>query len=61
MYRLKFNGNFELEDPDGFLQEMQELIRKYKVEYFGTIHTQNLGQYVDFQKIEESVEEKQNE
>lgn len=58
MYRLKFNGNFELEDPDGFLQEMQELIRKYKVEYFGRIQTQNLGQYVDFQKIEEPEIEK---
>lgn len=37
---------------------MQELLKKHSVEYFGRIQTENLGEYVDFQKIEETpVEE----
>lgn len=53
MFALKFNGRFELNDPDGFLQDLQGLIQKHNVEYFGRIQTENLGNYVDFQKIEE--------
>ena len=53
MFALRFNGHFELKDPNEFLQDMQELIKKYSIEYYGNIHTENLGEYVDFQKIEE--------
>lgn len=56
MFSLTFNGRFELENPDEFLQDMQELIKKHNVEYFGQIHSENLGTYVDFQKIEEIPE-----
>lgn len=61
MYVLTLNGRFELDNPDEFLQGMKELMEKYKVEYFGKIQTQNLGVYVDFQKIEEPIEENKNE
>jgi hypothetical protein len=53
MFALRFNGHFELKDPNEFLQDMQELIKKHSIEYYGNIHTENLGEYVDFQKIEE--------
>lgn len=37
-------------------------MNKHKVEYFGNIQTQNLGEYVDFQKIDDPiVEEKKDE
>lgn len=61
MYALRFNGRFELKDPNEFLQAMQELINKFEVEYFGTIQSDNLGEYVDFQKIEDPVEQKTDE
>lgn len=61
MFSLKFNGRFELEDPDKFLYDIQELMKKNSIEYFGRIETQNLGKYIDFQKIEEPIEDKENE
>ena len=62
MYSLKFNGRFELNDPEEFLGEIQGLLKKYSVDYFGRIETQNLGDYVDFQKIEDPViEDKKDE
>lgn len=62
MYILRFNGRFELNDPDKFLQSLQELIKQQGVEYFGKIQTENLGEYVDFQKIEEpEIEDKKDE
>lgn len=59
MFVLTFNGRFELKNPDEFLQDMQELIKKHKAEYFGNIHTENLGEYVDFQKAEDVIETKE--
>ena len=53
MFALTFNGRFEVKNPDEFLQDLQELLKKHSVEYFGNVHTNNLGEYVDFQKIEE--------
>lgn len=61
MFTLTFNGRFELKDPQEFLERLQELLNKHDVAYYGQISTTNLGEYVDFQKIEEPVEEKKNE
>jgi hypothetical protein len=63
MFALTFKGRFELKNPDEFLQDMQELLKKHGVEYFGNIQTQNLGEYVDFQKVEDDsiIEEKKDE
>ena len=62
MFSLRFNGKFEVENIDDFLHDIQEVIKKHKVEYFGNIQTENLGQYVDFQKIEdEPVQEIKSE
>lgn len=61
MFALTFNGRFELKYPEEFLQDMQELLKKYNVEYFGRVQTENLGEYVDFQKIEEVPVEESHE
>lgn len=53
MFALTFNGRFELKYPNEFLQDMKELLEKHDVEYFGRIQTQDLGEYVDFQKAED--------
>ena len=52
MYQLKLNGYFELEDPSGFLEELEELKKKYDAYFFGHPVLQDLGHYVDFQKVE---------
>ena len=49
MFALKFNGHFELKYPSEFLQDLQELLKKHNVEFFGKMQTENLGEYVDFQ------------
>jgi len=59
MFALTFNGRFELKNPEEFLQDVRELLTKHNAEYFGRIQTQNLGEYVDFQKVE-TVEETTN-
>ncbi len=56
MFSLVFKGRFELEDSDKFLQDMQELIKKYDVVFYGRIEQENLGNYIDFQKIEDEAE-----
>lgn len=35
---------------------MQELIKKYDVVFYGRVEQENLGNYVDFQKIEDEAE-----
>ena len=55
MFSLIFKGRFELENPDEFLQDMQELIKKYNVTFYGRVEQENLEKYVDFQKIEDEV------
>ena len=52
MYSLIFNGEFQVEYPDEFLNALQEIQEKYDVEYYGQIKTRNLGNFVDFQKID---------
>lgn len=65
MYALTFNGTFQLEYPNEFLADLDELKKKHNCEFFGNLGLQNLGHYVDFQKIEDSdiksVEDKPNE
>lgn len=56
MFALKFNGRFELKDPQGFLEDIKPLLEKHSAEYYGMIQTENLGEYVDFQKIEDEPE-----
>ena len=63
MYTLTFKGYFEVEDPNKFLTELEELKKKHDAYFFGTPVLQDLGHYVDFQKedsrtvIEESKED----
>lgn len=55
MYNLTFNGRFELENPDSFLARLKEISEIEHAEYYGNISTEDLGRYVDFQKIEEPI------
>lgn len=64
MFSVVLDGRFELNDADEFLQDLQELIKKHNADYFGKTNIVNLGEYVDFQKIEdepEPINEKQDE
>lgn len=56
MYQLKFNGYFEVEDPTGFMEELEVLKKKYDAYFFGNPALIDLGHYVDFQKIEDDLE-----
>ena len=55
MYSLVFKGRFELENPDSFLNQVKEILEKEHGEYYGQISTEDMGRYVDYQKIEEPV------
>lgn len=64
MYQLQFRGYFELEDPSGFLEELEPLKKKFNAYFFGKPILQDIGHYVDFQKVEEpsnSTEDIQDE
>ncbi len=50
MYQLTFNGYFEVEYPDEFLAELEELQKKHDAYFFGQPILRDLGHYVDFQK-----------
>lgn len=52
MYSLVFKGHFELDYPNEFLADLEELKKKHNCEFYGKPDLQNLGHYVDFQKIE---------
>ena len=52
MVSLTFKGRFELQDPEAFLEDLKKLIEKHKVDYFGQILSENLGDYIDFQECE---------
>lgn len=60
MYQLKLNGYFEVEDPNGFLAELEQLKKRFDAYFFGHPVLQDLGHYVDFQKVEDSTLEKQD-
>lgn len=55
MFTLAFNGEFQLEYPNEFLVDLEELKKKHNVDFFGNIAMRDLGNYVDFQKIEDNV------
>lgn len=50
MYQLTFNGYFEVEYPNEFLAELEQLKKKHDVYFFGEPILRDLGHYVDFQK-----------
>jgi hypothetical protein len=56
MYTLTFNGYFEVEYPNEFLAELEELKEKHGAYFFGQPILQDLGHYVDFQKEDSKVE-----
>lgn len=57
MFVLVFNGEFQCDYPNEFLEDLDKLREKHKVDYFGKIITKDLGKYVDFQKQEDTVVE----
>ena len=61
MFALVFNGEFQCEYPNEFLEDLDKLREKHKVDFFGKRVIKDLGKYVDFQRQEdESIEENQH-
>lgn len=54
MFELILNGKIELENPDEFIKELQELFKKYKTEFCGQNAIYKLPDYIDYQRVEES-------
>ena len=52
MYTLVFNGEFQLKYPNEFLADLEELKKKHNCEFFGKPILRDIGEYVDFQKVE---------
>lgn len=61
MYTLVFNGTFQLKYPNEFLAELEELKKKHDCEFFGKPILRDIGEYVDFQKIEDDPKEVNND
>jgi len=59
MFVLTFNGEFQLKYPNEFLADLEELKKKHNVEFFGKPILRDIGEYVDFQKIEDELEIKE--
>ena len=59
MYNLTFNGYFEVEYPNEFLAEFEELKKKHNVYFIGHRILQDLGHYVDYQTQEDTNELKE--
>jgi len=59
MFILTFNGEFQLKYPNEFLAELEDLKKKHNVEFFGKPILRDIGEYVDFQKIENESEIKE--
>lgn len=56
---MTFNGEFQLKYPNEFLADLEELKKKHDVEFFGKPILRDIGEYVDFQKIEDELEIKE--
>lgn len=54
MFELNLKGNIELEEPENFIKDFQELLKKYKTEFRGNSSIYKVPDYVDYQRIEES-------
>lgn len=52
MYSLTFNGEFQLEYPNEFMKEFGDLLNKHSCVFYGSPILRNLGDYIEFQKIE---------
>lgn len=52
MFQLVFKGYFELEQPDEFLKEFEELSKKHNVETCGRFEVYQLAPFVDYQKCD---------
>lgn len=63
MFTLVFNGEFQLEYPGEFLEDLEQLKSKHNVVFHGKPIIRDIGNYVDFQKIDDEsiVEEQGNE
>ena len=63
MFTLVFNGEFQLNYPNEFLTDLEELKNKHNAVFIGQPIIKNLGNYVDYQKIVETevVKDSSNE
>lgn len=52
MFELVLNGKIELESPDEFFKELQELFKKYNTTFHGQNAIYKLPEYVDYQRVE---------
>ena len=54
MFNVIFDGVFEVEYPSEFISDLQQLLNKHDAMFIGKIVKQYLGDYVDFQMIEDN-------
>ena len=54
MYNIVFNGLFEAKYPQEFLDDLEELKKKHDVHFMGRVNLQDIGEYVDYQKVEDA-------
>lgn len=52
MYEINLNGKIEIENPDDFVTDFQEILKKYNTTFHGQSAIFKLPEYVDFQKVE---------
>lgn len=52
MFELVLNGKVELENPDEFVKDLQDLFQKHKTTFYGQNAIYKLPDYVDYQRIE---------
>lgn len=58
MYNLIFDGKFEVQYPNEFLEDLRKIQEKHNCAFFGNVKYSNLGDYIDFQEIKDKVDEK---
>lgn len=54
MFEFVVNGKIEIENPDDFAKDFQELLQKHKTSFHGQNAIYKIPDYVDFQRVEES-------
>ena len=60
MFNLIFNGYFEVKYPQEFLDDLEEIKKKHDAHFMGRVNLRDLGEYVDYQKIEDELVETSN-